>query len=92
MNRFEYVFFSKRLRFHKENNIICKHSLSLSHLFKNCWSLVYFSSPELAQGELLGSLNVCRLTSVVHPHLFVNTLAVHFWLNHHQTWSGCLFR
>jgi hypothetical protein len=38
----------------------------------------FFSSPELAQGELLGSVNVRRPSSVVRPQLLVNTLAVAF--------------
>ena len=34
----------------------------------------FFSSPELAHGELLGSLAFRRPSSVVRPQLFVNTL------------------
>jgi hypothetical protein len=36
----------------------------------------FFSSPELAQGELLGSMNVRRPSG--RPQLLVNTLAVAF--------------
>jgi hypothetical protein len=45
------------------------------------WIVLLFSSPELAQGELLGTLNVCCPSSVVRPHLFVNTSG-HIFASH----------
>jgi hypothetical protein len=50
-----------------------------NNTFLFSWSDIFlFSSTELAQDELLGSLNIRRPFSVVRPHLFVNTLVVTF--------------
>jgi hypothetical protein len=49
-----------------------------------------FSLPELAQGELLGSLNVRRLSSVVRSHLFVTPLAISFLIDLIKKWCNIL--